>query len=1051
MKLIQQKKLHFQEGNSDKIYEADICEVGDNQYVVNFRYGRRGANLTEGSKTVFPVPLDKAQKIFDELIKDKTKKGYQDVSGQVVAGTEMLSTPVTSETFTPEEARKRAILRRLQLGINTPTSKVHKKWQVSRVAWRAGELGLTEAAPLLIELAQKAGDKIAQQYSAVYALSQCANGENADVVAFLNSLRTDKSVKDFVARAATVGLLRIATGGTRKLLLEQLVAALPPAFQDQIQKGNKDTLLRLLNEQINSARAKRRHPAGYLLQLYLLQQDYPHVRPALMAAIKTLPMTAGFFKPLRGIFKAAEQWEDAQMFGLIAYKIDKNPGTFAMSASNYEGGRWVSAKEDIKREDTIYAYSHKTRAYLIRRISRYLDKLAETNQAANFVKAATALLASYDDASDAKAPRNETKWQYNNKTRRWDSLVTAYDSYADYWLLNCLLFSESKRYKANGASFMCINDYQPGQPLPADREEAYQGLWDQMPTAYVYLLMEAKATPVVEFALRAFRLHPQYNELSGRFTIKEAARFLQHSSAMLVDYGLSLATKFYNPKQPNLDLVMVMLGSKVQKVRQQASAWIDQNLDFFFQETEFIKNMLTHSAPDIREWMHKQMSTVATKLSTEKRQTLIARLLSYLLHSQNLSNEQIKAITDDILLKYFAEELRSLSLEVVGDVLASPSAMLQWFASQMLLQHSAAADAIPFDHIQHLVAASAASLQNAGETLLSRVSTDKLWLYREQLYQWTLDKGNSVRHIGKTYLAKILPNHDEFAAELVGRYIRVMLKKETWEGIHIEASQALQTTLSSYLHVIERDLIFRMLNSDYRPAQELAAILIERYVPAESLTLRSIIRFAENEVLQVRRLAWRMFENNIPRIKYEREEAIRLLDANWDDSRNFAINFFRQHFTENDWTPTILVAICDSNREDIQALGRELITRFFNAEHGEEYLLKLTQHPRPALQQYATNYLQQFATGNMAVLQKLEFYFITVLSHVNKARTAKDRIFAFLYNEAMNNEKAAALVTGILNRISGTVAIEDKAKCIEYLRDIQVKYPHLETAVKLLA
>ncbi len=37
MKLIQQTSLHFREGNFDKVYKIDLCEVGADTYVVNFR------------------------------------------------------------------------------------------------------------------------------------------------------------------------------------------------------------------------------------------------------------------------------------------------------------------------------------------------------------------------------------------------------------------------------------------------------------------------------------------------------------------------------------------------------------------------------------------------------------------------------------------------------------------------------------------------------------------------------------------------------------------------------------------------------------------------------------------------------------------------------------------------------------------------------------------------------------------------------------------------------------------------------------------------------
>lgn len=74
MKLIKQIRLFFQEGNSDKVYEIDLCEAGEG-YVVNFRYGRRGASLKEGTKTIFPVELREAEKVFENLEQEKRKKG----------------------------------------------------------------------------------------------------------------------------------------------------------------------------------------------------------------------------------------------------------------------------------------------------------------------------------------------------------------------------------------------------------------------------------------------------------------------------------------------------------------------------------------------------------------------------------------------------------------------------------------------------------------------------------------------------------------------------------------------------------------------------------------------------------------------------------------------------------------------------------------------------------------------------------------------------------------------------------------------------------------
>lgn len=88
--------LYFKEGTSDKVYKASI-EEADNNFVVNFAYGRRGATLKTGTKTKIPVDSASAKKIYDKLVKSKTSKGYmpgKDGSQYVHADTDMKDTGV---------------------------------------------------------------------------------------------------------------------------------------------------------------------------------------------------------------------------------------------------------------------------------------------------------------------------------------------------------------------------------------------------------------------------------------------------------------------------------------------------------------------------------------------------------------------------------------------------------------------------------------------------------------------------------------------------------------------------------------------------------------------------------------------------------------------------------------------------------------------------------------------------------------------------------------------------------------------------------------------
>lgn len=67
--------LYYREGNSDKVYQADIESAGDG-FHVTFAYGRRGATLQTGTKTTKPVSREEAGAIAAKLIASKLAKGY---------------------------------------------------------------------------------------------------------------------------------------------------------------------------------------------------------------------------------------------------------------------------------------------------------------------------------------------------------------------------------------------------------------------------------------------------------------------------------------------------------------------------------------------------------------------------------------------------------------------------------------------------------------------------------------------------------------------------------------------------------------------------------------------------------------------------------------------------------------------------------------------------------------------------------------------------------------------------------------------------------------
>ncbi len=108
-------ELEYREGSSDKVYRAAV-EAQDGGLVVSFAYGRRGATLSTGTKTALPVTLEEAVKVYDQLVKSKTAKGYKPVAGaggnpgtgMVAAGAAREDTGLRAQLLNPLDSIKAA-------------------------------------------------------------------------------------------------------------------------------------------------------------------------------------------------------------------------------------------------------------------------------------------------------------------------------------------------------------------------------------------------------------------------------------------------------------------------------------------------------------------------------------------------------------------------------------------------------------------------------------------------------------------------------------------------------------------------------------------------------------------------------------------------------------------------------------------------------------------------------------------------------------------------------------------------------------------------------
>ncbi|MGB3205840.1 MAG: WGR domain-containing protein [Crinalium sp.] len=1056
MKLIKRTTLSYQEGTSDKIYEVDLCQLGENSYIVNFRYGRRGSNLKEGSKTVEAVSLLQAQPIFDKLVNSKIKSGYQDITAPVTS-TNPTPPPIdSSKQPANSQTRTSAILQHLA----NPND---SKWNLSRVIWRAGELKISEATPHLIKLLGT-GDAL-QDYCIAWALGWCG-GKKA--ISELIKLYQNSRTPEFVSRIAFEAILKLSDNRTRLDLQSEMIEMLPEQLKNLARDGSAEDFTTTLRAYLNNGNYQH---FTVLDTIYRIDNQY--VRPALIEILKTAPFKPNYFKYIRHIFKMAEYRHDAEVFSILTYRFENEkamyyPNGYPIRIEDGNYGRYLSKynhtynpttrqydrsenpeyQAAIQGEQAQVAYSNKTREYLLRRLWRTLKQLGEEKEP-DYIKLAVSILLQYSD-QDAKPARKSTFFTWNPSNWSRNYFARNWDTFAGYRTFNHILYENSPRYilMPNSKAWRCVESYKPGDAEPEAREEAFPELWQQHPQALLQLLLESNCRPVHHFAVKAIRACQSFLTEIDLTTI---IKLINQPYPVTVELGVELVREKYQPANPNLEVIFALINCCSELGRNLAYQWIEAQREQFLEDSNFIANLVTSHYPDTRSFARRLLSYSIIKETTAK--VLIGRIITALLALESTTgNGEIAKEIGETLLISFTPQLRHLGFAIILDLLAHPLPEVQEIGARILLNHETQAIDLPSELIESLLNSPYEAVRNIGVSIFSQLPEEMLLSRYELLVAMLTNQLADMRSAIRPVIQRLAIAHPNFATQLATQLINVLIRKEKYEGIHTDVVRLLQS-LSGWMSDISKQTAIKLLNAQSSAAKELGGVILTenstRFL--QEFTTSDIVKLANHEILSVRQAARKMFLQRLDNIRTNSQEllsAVRILESKWEDTREFSRNLFSE-FSHQEWTPEVMISICDSIREDVRQFGRNLVTRNFQANYGQDYLLKFSEHPSADMQLFASNYLENYAANHPERLQQLTPYFITILSQINRSHVAKQRIFNFLATEAQKSETAAQIVAEIMTRQSVTIAIADKAKAIQTMLKIKQQYPHISLPLQI--
>ncbi|WP_309396889.1 hypothetical protein [Cerasicoccus maritimus] len=1040
-------------GGAVQLFQIDLCDNGDGKYVVNYRWGKLDTIYKESSRTVFPVDLPEAQKIFHAVVEEKLAAGYvHSVDGldsgaaKASAAGEAAPTtpngPVVVAPMPASDPRAETVLGHLRGAIDGQLPR--SGWKLSRVIWRAGELGLAEAVPLLLRLGLK-GENF-HDYSLLWALARL---KSTDAISLFREVFGDAHFpQGEQQRVAAEGLMRTLPEAERLAFAQRLVKRLPAKLQPETTDGTAEQFA------VQLAEVCQRHGGlcDFIYAAYLLSEVHPHVLAGMVLFCRQTPLRPNLFKPIRWLFKAAELRCDSELFAVLSYRFETsyhNYSTPYWGDSVYHEGQLIrKASKELQKSDSRLAYSDKTRTAFRRRSARSILRAGDAGSS-DYVAMAAALLLQYDDSVDGGRPYSSSYFDYSGGWRNRVEISTHYDTYSGQLAFNHILYANSPRYElaANRLKWKCRAGYQPGQPAPDEREEAFPELWDQVPDTVIHLLAQSRCVRVHEFAVRVFRANME--TFAPRVKVADLVGWLARESELTQALALDIAAAQYDPDKPSYELVLALLDCELDRARETALDWVRAQPGKFLPEIMFAAALLTSSYDDVRGATRELLQP--DLLSDSAWDIVLARVVSILI--QAVGEEGLEARIETVretLAAVAGPAIGRMPFSVIEDLLRQPDAVYHVLAAQFLHARPDGPATYPAGTLTLLIESASPIARRLGTELFARFTDKELAERQDVVASLCLSQHPEIRDAVQAVVARLAARYPDFGGDLLERYYPLLLRRESTPGLHDDLLRLIRAHLLPFMARVPAGYALRMLRCPYLAGKELGWEVLLQYGGLDALTMRERVELGGNDVQRVRTAVCHWIDGNAARVIEELAEAVRIVDAKWDDTQQFAMDWFRNNVSEAEWSPEILVSLCDSNTPKVQAYGKELITRYFRSEDGPRYLLQLSQHSAANMQIFAVNYLEKYAAGNVVRLAELEGFFVTLLAMIDQGRIAKTRTFAFLQREGEASRESAEIVLRILGRHSATMSVLDKAACIMAMASLQAAHDGLESPLTLL-
>ncbi len=481
------------------------------------------------------------------------------------------------------------------------------------------------------------------------------------------------------------------------------------------------------------------------------------------------------WKSIKSIYKKAEYRMDMEIFGLLAYRIEIT-GTICRGYNPRTG-----------KYKTISMFSKKTKSYMMRRCWRYLRNIA-TYYPEVYANFAYFFLKHFKD-SDAGKIQEIVSHRYNWAERKQYTITKNCDRFSHLWTFNHILHKKSKRYTCNNLLWKCAEGYKPSDTEPPEREEAFSELWEEDSLPAFNLFLESECREVSSFAVKILR--DRFPDTFKNLTEKEISELFKKPYPFICTTLLDIFKTYFNPLNPDKNLVKCFLNCEFQPARAMAHEWVRKSLSFWKGDKKFIIDLL------FSQWEENHCFAMELIALYKDSPELISEYIKILM-SVITKEEYIKGLHTVIvkgLMSDFSEELKCLSNEQIFLLLKAPSPCVQELGGNLLKERSidplsidgqmlitfACHDILSIREVGMDMIKKSISRWSADMTELTELAESKWDITREFAFNM-LEEHFSVNQFTSDILLKLYDSNykdvQEFSMKILGKYIS--------EGYHVE-------------------------------------------------------------------------------------------------------------------------------------------------------------------------------------------------------------------------------------------------------------------------